>query len=256
MDFDAIFDGKTPAITPEPNPAEAPSPPAEAQAPAEAVAETAPEPQPEPTPAPQTPKDGPMAPVAALLDERDKRKAAEQRLAELEARLAQQQPQETPDPYDDPAGYQAHIASQVQVQALSLKFDLSESMAREKYGDDAVTAAMEWGAQKAQANAGFRDEFLAQKNPIDWVVRQQQRDSLLSAIGDDDVETFVRRRAAELGLLAATDAGAGNPSVPGQQQAPRPAPPPRSIASAASATGSHREVSTGPLAALDAVFKG
>lgn len=256
MDFDAIFDGKTPAIVPEPNPAEATPPPAEAPAPADVAAETAPEPQPEPAPAAQTPKDGPMAPVAALLDERDKRKAAEQRAAELEARLAQQQPQEAPDPYDDPAGYQAHIAQQVQVQALSLKFDLSESMARDKYGDDTVTAAMEWGAQKAQANAGFRDEFLAQKNPIDWVVRQQKRESLLSVVGDDPDE-YVRRRAAELGLLAATDAGAGIPSVPGQQQAPRPAPPPRSIASAASAGGgSHRDVATGPLAALDAVFKG
>jgi hypothetical protein len=251
MDLDAIFDGKEPAIPPEINPAEA-TPPAAAEAPAEAVA--APEPQPEPTTAPQA-KDGPMAPVAALLDERDRRKAAEQRLAELEAQMRQQQPQDMPDPYDDPAGYQAHVAQQLQAQAVSVRFDVSETLAREKHGDEAVTAAMDWGLQKAQTSPAFRDEYLAQKNPIDWVVRQQKREGLLSAVGDDE-EAFIRRRAAELGLIAPTDAGAGTTPVSGQQQAPRPAAPPRSIASAASATGSHREIATGPLAAVDALFKG
>jgi hypothetical protein len=248
MDLDAIFDGKEPAIPPEINPAEAP--PAAAEAPAEVVA---PEPQPEPTPAPQANNGPPMAPVTALLDERDRRKAAEQRLAELEAQLRQQPAPETPDPYDDPAGYQAHVAQQLQAQAVSVRFDVSETLAREKHGDEAVTAAMDWGLQKAQTSPAFRDEYLAQKNPIDWVVRQQKREGLLSAVGDDE-EAFIRRRAAELGLIA-PDAGAGTTSVPGQQQAPRPAAPPRSIASATSAGSSQREIATGPLAAVDALFR-
>ncbi len=250
MDLEAIFDGKEPAIPPEATPAEAP-PPAAAEAKAEVVA--APEPPPEP-PARHTDTER-TAPLAALLDERDKRKAAEQRLAELEAaQRAAQQPQHIPDPYDDPQGYAAFEASQREQLAISLRFEVSETMARDKHGDDAVTAAMEWGAQRAQSDEAFRIDFLKQRNPIDWVVRQQKRDGLLSAIGDDP-DDYVRRRAAEMGLIA-FDAGAGTTPVPGQQQAPRPAAPPRSIASAASAGGSQREIATGPLAAMDALFKG
>lgn len=250
MDLDAIFDGNSLATAPMTQPAEAPPIAPE-------PVQTAPEPEAAPleiVPEPTSQQDR-MVPLMALLDTRDKLKAAERRLAEIDAAQVARQPADVPDPYDDPQGFQDHVGQQLANQALSQRFDISETMARDKHGDVTVTAAMEWGAQRAQANPGFRDEFLSQKNPIDWVVRQQKRDSLLADVGEDP-DAYVRRRAAELGLIAAPDAGAGMTPAPGQQQAPKPAAPPRSIASAASSGNGHRDMATGPMAALDAVFKG
>lgn len=250
MDFDAIFGDKAPE-TPEPKPAETPTtPPIEAQ----------PEPQQEPVeqPTPVTPPAAPETdrnvPLTSLLDERDKRKAAERRLADLEAAQQQQrQPAARPDPYDDPDGYDAAIEKRIADRALATKFELSEVMARDKHGDELVAKAMEWGAERAQANPGFRDDFLKAPNPIDWVVRQQKRDGLLSEVGEDP-DAYVRRRAAELGLIAAPDAGTPVVDAPVQQQAPKPAVPTRSIANAPSQGGGNRDVPTGLDAAMETVF--
>ena len=244
-ELDAIFDDKSPAPVQETQPVEAPPIAPE-------LAEAAPEPEAaQPEIAPPAVHQDRNVPLAAMLDERDKRKAAERERDELRAaQAARQSPAEVPDPYDDPDGFKAHIGEQLANQALSQRFDISETMARDKHGDDVVTAAMEWGANRAQTNPGFRDEFLSQKNPIDWVVRQQKRDATLADVGDDP-DAYVRRRAAELGFML-PDAGAGAVSVPGQVA--KPAAPPRSIASAAS-TGGQREVAMDSKAAMDAIFK-
>lgn len=257
--FDAIFDQKQVEATPAPAPAE--PPPADA-APVEeatpAAVETPPEAPtaetPNPEPAPQD-KGDKIVPLAALLDERDKRKAAEARIAALEAAKPQAEQAAIPDPYDDPEGYTAFINNAVQQQALAVKIDISEEMAKTAHGEDAVEAAKEWALEQAAANPAFKQSFLTARHPMDWVVRQHQQARDLELYSKDPV-AFARSILERNGQAPVTDAMAGAKPVMGQQQpAIPPAPlPPRSIASAPPAGGNVREVAVQPLGAVDSLF--
>lgn len=254
--FEAIFDQtqaeQAPApLPPEPPPVEAP--PAQEVAPAQA-AEIAPESvTPAPEAAPQERGDK-FVPLAAMLDERDKRKALEAKLAEYEASKAQQQPADIPDPYDDPNGYAAYLNSAVQQSTLAVKFDMSEEMAVASHGQETVETAKEWAITRANADPGFKQQMLSSRHPIDWAVRQHRQASDLELYQKDPV-AFARSILERNGQQPAIDATAGAVPVVGQQPAatPRPAPP-RSIASAPSTGGNPRDVATGPMAALGAVF--
>jgi hypothetical protein len=250
--FDAVFEGKEEkqAIPPAEQPAEPPQMEPQAEAPAPEAAqppiETAP-----PEPAPQ--RDDRNVPLVALLDEREKRKALEAELAQLRAKAEPQQPANVPDPYDDPEGYHAFVNDVVQRQTLAIKFDLSESMAKAAHGYEAVEAAKEWGAQRAQSDPSFQRAFITAQNPMDWVVRQHKQEEDLALYRKDPV-AFAKAVLERSGQPTVPDAAAAIPAVAGQQpQAPRPAAPPRSIASAPS-SGGPRDVATGPLAAVDAIF--
>ena len=210
------------------------------------------EPAPQVTETAPPPRDDKFVPLAAMLDERDKRKALEAELAQFRA----SQPQETatvPDPYDDPAGYNAFVADMTNRAALAVKFDLSEDMAVGVHGEEAVNAAKEWGAQKAQSDPSFQRDFLAARNPIDWVVRQhRQADDL--ALYQRDPVAFAKAILERNGQPLASDTAPAATASAGQQpQAIRPVVPPRSIASAP-ASGGARDVAMGPLSAVDALF--
>lgn len=249
--FDAIFENKPEqteaAMTPpETAPVEA-APPVEEATPAEA-AEIVPE---VPEPAPPQEKGDKTVPLVALLDERDKRKALEAELASLRAKQVPQEPEAIPDPYDDPAGYSAFVADMTNRTALAVKFDLSEDMAVGVHGEEAVAAAKEWGVQKAHQDPSFQQQFLAARNPIDWVVRQHKQDADLKLYQTDPV-AFARRILEAQGQPVPDTAA--NPVAGQQPMAPRQVMPPRSIASAPSSGGGARDMATGPLAAVDALF--
>ena len=254
--FDAIFDQKQ--ATPEPATPPAEAPPADAVPPAEeaaavAAVEEAPkvDPAPEPAPAPQE-KGDKFVPLAAMLDERDKRKALEAKLAEYEAQRTQPETA-IPDPYDDPAGYNAFISTALQNQTLAVKFDLSEEMAKQAHGDDAVETAKEWALQRAASDPAFKQQMMQARHPIDWAVRQHKQAEDLELYQRDPV-AFARAVLERSGQMPAPDATVGAvPAVGQQPQAPRPAAPPRSIAGAPSG-GNTRAVATGPLTSVDAVF--
>lgn len=226
---------------------------------------------PNPAPVPQAP----AAPAAATpdadpdkqpinraefkgyLDEKAKRKAAEDRAAAAEARIQQferQQPSQIPSANDPQA-----LAQYIDQQRTSLAFDMSETMAREKHGDEPVTQAMDWALQRAQQSQAFAAEYLKQKHPIDWAVKQHKRDTVMNQVGDDP-DAYVRRRAAELGLIGQappqTDAAQPSPAASPQpaslptQQVPAPT---RSIANATSA-GGIQVAPQGEFAAIDGMF--
>lgn len=252
--FDAIFDPKqaeqpAPEAPTEPPPAdvapaEEAAPAAVEQPPVEAAAPPAPE------PAPQE-KGDKFVPLAAMLDERDKRKALE---AELAAMRAKQPAPETaiPDPYDDPAGFNAYMADLTNRTALAVKFDLSEDMAVGQHGEEAVSQAKEWGAERAAQDPTFKHQFLTARNPIDWVVRQHKQAEDLKLYQTDPV-AFARRILEAQGQPVPDAASAAVAGAGQQPPAPRPAAPPRSIAGAPSG-GNARAVATGPLSAVDALF--
>lgn len=101
--------------------------------------DTGQDPDPSASPAP---KDTDV-PVGALTGERQRRQQAEQRAAELEARLGQYdayyaqqkaQPQQIPDMFEDPEGFKAHLAAEIREE---LKQELQPSI----QGNSMVTHA-------------------------------------------------------------------------------------------------------------------
>lgn len=195
-------------------------------------------------------------PLAASLDERDKRKAAEQRVKELEERVRQSQPKpQAPDPIGDPDGYQAHMDSKAAHQAFVLRAEISETLAIEKHGQDTVDKAIQ-SFDELVAREPYRVQQLrSQKNPVEWVVqryKKQERDRLIG----DDPDEFVRKRAVELGFAPSqSDPNAAAPKgVQATPQPQRPMPSP-SIATMPAAT-SQTAVAVGGGNAFDAAFKG
>lgn len=249
-----------PAAQPEPAP-ETPVADATPAAPTPDVQQPAPEPAPveAQAPAPQAndPKHG-LVPIAAMLDEREKRQELERRLKEFEDTKASSQPREIPSIQDNPEAFAAHLAEETARTTLNLRFDISEETARAKHGDDTVQSAMDWGMSKSGENPAFAAEYVKQKNPVDWVVKQHKRDKLLGEIGDDPDE-YVRKRYAEI-AGAAQPNGAGQPTQaqplqPTLQSIPAKPTPTPSLASAPNAGGGVDAVPTHGVAAIDAVFR-
>lgn len=100
-------------------------------------------------------------PIKALMAERDKRQALEQRLKSLE----QQQPQ--PSFWEKPEEHLQRIQTFVQQQAIVTKMDLSESIAREKHAD--FDEKLGVFSELVQANPTLLQQAAMQRNPAEWV---------------------------------------------------------------------------------------
>lgn len=212
-------------------------------------AQPAPEPQPAAQPEPKT-GDEHVVPLAKFLDTRDELKELKRWKAEQEAKAAKPQ---NHGPFDDQetGAIQAAVARET----TRLRFEMDDKLARKEYGEAKVEAAAAWAMEKAQSDPVFSAQYMREPHPIDWIVRQHQRETLLSSIGEDE-EAYVRRRAAELGLNAPPSPSAPSPApAAATQQAPAPAAPRPSLVNAPSG-GGIQHVPTGPLAAVEAVFPG
>jgi hypothetical protein len=239
-------DGKFVAKEPEPAPAEAVAASAPAAAPA--VQASAPAVVADPT----TPPPG-FVPLSALQGIRDETKELKEQLRRLTQPQPAPQPafEPTPPPsvFEDEAAFQAYQAQQLQSTALNIRLDLSEDMARGKHGDDKVNAVQQWFAEKAQQSPTFRQEVLAQRNPYEYAIALQERETALATINTDDFAAFQAWKAAQSGQAPAIQPASAQAAAP-----PVKAPTP-SLASASSA-GGFQHVPTGPGQAFDALFKG
>lgn len=193
-------------------------------------------------------------PMAAVLDEREKRQKFERELEDYKRRyeeLTRKAP-EPVDPIADPEAFNRHIEAQVARAKWDAITSVSYSMALRHHGNDKVKQAEEWLAGELQANPGLWQQVQRQPDPYDFVVSQHQRSLRLSKIGDEDPESWAQKWAEANGYIKA-------PSQPVAERAalsPQSAPPPKpSIASAPSAGGKSPYVPTGPGTAFDAVFK-
>jgi len=212
----------------------------------------APEPEAEPEPQQQQRPDAGYVPIGAVLDEREKRKDLERRLAEYE----RQQQSQAPDPFDDPQAFAQHQQGLVQQAIIRDRFERSNEDAVEKYGEDEVRKAIEWATSRAQANPSFATEYMGKTRPVQWIVQQHQRDALMSDIGDPSkLDDWFAREAAKRGyaMQNATTAAAA-PQVATPHQATPPVKVPRSLATQGSGPSDVRDVATGALAAVDAAF--
>lgn len=218
------------------------------------VAEPEPEPAPEPTPELQPRQEEQrQVPLSVMMEERDRRKEAERRIAEMEA-AQQRQPVTAPDPFDDPQGFAAHQTQQVEQRLLQERFAMSDMFARQQHGAETVDQAVTWAQERAAQDPTFATSYMRQQNPIDWIVQQHKRDALLSDIGDPSkLDDWFAREAAKRGY-AAPSAPVAAPVAAAPQPAPTPVRVPRSLATMGSGPSDVRDAATGPLAGVDALF--
>lgn len=172
-------------------------------------------------------------PITALMDERDKRKAAEDRLRQYET---QEQ-----GPYID-----EDTAAVVHNATLKVKLDISEDLAREKHGDEVVDQVIAWAQSQFQNRPGFYAEVMSHRNPYGHVIQQYQRDQMVSQLTPDDFAAFQAWKQTRAQAPAQPAAAPAAPSTP---------TPPRSIASAPNAGGTKPgEQPVGPGVAFDSIF--
>lgn len=223
--------------SPEPQPQEAQT---ETEAPAPVVVE-APEVQPE------KPEPG-FVPIGALMDERDKRKAAAKELEEAKAELARQaqarqsQPR-IPDPLDDAQGFAEYQRQLSENMALNVKLDVSEDLARDKFGDEKVDAALQWALKRYQEDPAYRDKVVSQRNPYAFVIKEFDREQKVAKVQDLDLSDFDDYLAWKTGQAT--------------QQSQSVQAAPRSLASLPSAGGTKPgKADLSPEAIFADVFKG
>lgn len=192
---------------------------------------------------PAAPEEKPQAiPISALLDEREKRQAAERRLAELESQQRAQE--QKPDYFGDPEGAIAVERQQFAKALWNHKLDISEIIARQQYGDELVAQAQDAFMQAARQNPALAMDLQRQLNPYGFAVSWHMQQQALAEIGSDPAAYKAKLRAE---LMAELQAQA--PAAPVQAQRPATTPP-RSMASAPAA-GSPRAV---PAASPDPLF--
>lgn len=236
---------ETPEVVPEVTPEIIP----EAAAETPEASEVVEAPEVTAAPAVQEVKEDKSVPLPTFLDMRDRAIAAERRAQELD------KPREAPkmpDPIDDPTGHAEFLETRLQSALVAERFESSNEAAREKYGAETVDTAVDWALAKAQADPTFAAQYMRERRPVDWIVRQHQRDGLLSLIGDKSLDDFVKEYVAQNGEKLGLNATVAAPAVAETQQAP--ATPPRSLASTPSKGGAVKDVPIHGNAALEAVF--
>ena len=190
-------------------------------------------------------------PISALLDEREKRQAAERQAQEYQRKIAEFEAAQKPKPdfFDNPDAAIAAERAQVQKMLWNERLNMSEMLARQAHGDDTVTQAAEAFAAAAKQNPALAFDLQRQPDPYGHVVAWHKKQVALSKIGDDP-DAYIERMVQE--RIAAAMASQSQPA-PVQTSRPAPTMPPRSMASAPS-VGSAVPRAAG--SAFDQVFGG
>lgn len=204
----------------------------------------APEPAAPPPPTPEPRAEPGHIPITALLEERDKRKALEARIAAFEAQQQQPQP---PDRYEDPDGYEAWREQQIESRLYSQRLTFSRQIAELRHTPELVAQAHEWAYAKAEADPLFNAKAQQAPDPYEFAVTEFKRDQVLSRFEPSDYDQYLAWKASQGAPQAPQAALAAPPQSP---------IPPRSLASAPAAGGlKPGEQPVGPGVAFDAVFK-
>ena len=184
-------------------------------------------PEPKPAEAPEPMRDDAAeGRLVALLDEREKRRAAEAELARLrESQQQQQAPVQMPDPYEDPEGFAAAQEARVSQALYQSNLRWSEQIATMKHGEETVTAAKDWGFKRCDTDPYFNAKVAASPDPVGFVVAEYKREEIASKVTPDEFAQFQAWKNAQ-GQIAQ----AATPSPNAASQIP-----PKSLASAPSA---------------------
>jgi hypothetical protein len=132
---------------------------------------------------------------ARLREEAERRASTyERQIQDLLARAVQpqqvQQPQpqpqqvQAPDPFSDPEGFRDFVFNQAQHKAQMIaqneRLHMSETLAIEKFGEEAVNKAFEEAQRR-----GIAGQFARMRHPYAEIVKWHQKQSRLDVIGDD-----------------------------------------------------------------------
>lgn len=200
----------------------------------------------------ETPKDTPRTvPLPTFLDQRDELKEAKRKLAEYEASI--REPVVIPDPYDKPEEFAQFQEQRLQHALIGQKFQMSEVMAKQAHGAEVVDTAAKWAEERAKSDPSFAASYMKEAHPIDWIVRQHARDSLISQLPENisSLDELINQKIAERGLTAVDAATV----VASEQQQVSKQTPARSLASTPSVHGGVKDVPVGPMVALGTVFR-
>ena len=212
-------------------------------------------PTPEPTlsqPSSGQPQHG-FIPIAAVLDEREKRQKFERELEEYKRKYEEvtRKPPQPLDPLADPEAFERQLNERIERVRWDAITNASLVAATRHHGPEKVKAAEEWLQQELQSNPAIWQAIQRQPDPYDFVVSQHQRTLRMAKLGDEDPEAFAQKWAEANGYVKAGQAQAVGGASPSQQPTlPRP-----SLASAPSAGGKAPNVPVGPGEAFMAVFK-
>ena len=205
----------------------------EAEEPIEAVeAQPEPEAKGETVAPPATPEDHGRIPIAALLDEREKRKEKEREVEALNRRIADYEAKATPKPdfFADPEAALAAAQRAAQAAAINTKLETSRFLAEEKFGAEKVQAAYEY----FDRNPHLSGQLLTSPSPFHAAVKEYERHQAMTEIGEDPgayrarVEAEVRER-----ILAEYNVQ------------PKPTAPPPSLSSASSVSAGKAPAASG-----------
>jgi hypothetical protein len=167
-------------------------------------------------------------PVTALLDEREKRQAAQRdaenarrELAAIRQQIAaQQKTAQQPDFYANPEAVLQSERAQVQQVIWNERLNTSELMAAQAYGVETVEAAKVAFMQASQSNPVLGAELQTKTHPYDYVVKWHKQQSVLRNMGDDP-EAYINAQV-EARLQERLS----------QASVPKPTAPPASLARA------------------------
>lgn len=168
-------------------------------------------------------------PVTALLDEREKRQAAqraaeeaERKYKELERRLHEaQQPKEEPDFYADPDAALRAREAQWEQRMLAQKLQTSRFLAEREFGADLVNEAYAYFDQHPEESQAM----LGQPSPFHAAVEHYKRQKFLAEVQDPD--KWREKQLEEMRQQLAQES-----AVP-----PKPKVPPASLAKAPASGG-------------------
>ncbi len=155
--------------------------------------ETPDEPQPEPE---KVGEDQHTVPLAVFKSMRDDLKSQiDQAMEAAKHQTPPPEPAAVPDVFEDPEGFQKYMGAQLQRTQQSVRAEMSEVMALEAYGKEAVDEA--FAAVKA---SGEGARFLNSQHPYGEMVKWHKQQKVLQEIGDDPeayrqkIETEVRQK--------------------------------------------------------------
>lgn len=191
-------------------------------------------------------------PISALMDERDKRKAAAAEAEQLRRQLAERNATAAPIPsvMDDPEGFQNYVQAQVRQAEWTSRVELSHRFAQTAHGD-VLEPAKEWFEAEARKNPLLAAEFQRSPDPFALVVDKYRQNQALSSLGGKSFEEAARDWAIAQGFVA--QAGSSAPDTATATPPAAPPTPTRSLAAQTSA-GGPGTVPTGKGAAFDVVF--
>tara|TARA_R110002020_G_scaffold180814_2_gene375503 strand:- start:734 stop:1492 length:759 start_codon:yes stop_codon:yes gene_type:complete len=146
-------------------------------------------------PEPESSESDKSVPIAALLDERDKRQAMSKELEALRKQLDERtEPEAVPDVIDDQEGFVSSIRSEVQREVFSVRAEVSQEMMRTMHDDyDAVEAKF---LEMATDNPELADGMASATLPAKFAYETVKKAEKLAQM--ENVDEYESKTRAEI----------------------------------------------------------